>query len=148
MASSAATAPSPILGALGDFRWVRAHVSIFAVGVVLLVCINLLMGSSSLWSLTATGIWGLLLIVHVVVLIIARLSTQLLLDDDDEEIVLLPVKEAVIVNPASGATATWAEATPPPPTEGPPAPPQETVSWEVATNVAQVKRNITEEPTS
>ena len=98
MATQQASTGSILLTSLGDFRWVRAHVSFYAVGAVLLVGANLLVGGSRLWSLTAIGIWSMLLIVHLLLLAIARLSTQLLADDD-EEVALLPMKDAVIVDP-------------------------------------------------
>ena len=148
MASTAGKSPSPILGALGDFRWVRAHVSLFAVGAVLLVCINLLMGSESLWSLTAIGIWAMLLVVHMVILAIARLSVELMADDDEEEIVLLPVKDAVFIEPKADPPASWKTQPPnaePSEAETPSGPSTATngekVSWQIATNAAQAKRD-------
>lgn len=144
MARQPATTGSGFLSAAGDFRWVRVHVSMFAVGVVLLVSLNLLMGGATLWSLTATGIWSLLLIVHLILVAIARLSAELLAEDD-EEVVLLPINDAVIVDPlqAPDPTATWISVQP-----AEAAPDQdettETVSWQIATDVAQAKRQTIE----
>lgn len=134
----------PLLEVLGDSRWVRTHISTLAVGAVLLVCTNLLISSDSLWSLTAIGIWGVLMIVHFLVLIIARLSGQLL-EEDEEEIVLLPVKDAVIVN-RDAARPT--PVTSPVGSPTPSAEPGETVSWQIATDAAQVKRESPKDPTS
>lgn len=143
MASQSASTTSTLTQTIGDFRWVRAHVSFYAVGVVLLVSANLLAGGSRLWSLTAIGIWSILVFIHLIVLVIARLSGELLADDD-EEIVLLPVKDAVIVDPALDPTATWSIVDPTSPTitQAPGA--SETVSWQVATDAAQVKPKSTD----
>ena len=126
---------------LGDARWVRAHISTFCLGAVILVGANLLFGGDDFWSLTAIGIWIMLLIVHIVVVIIARLSLQLMADDE-EEVVLLPIKDAVIIEPAA-APPSWETLTTPEPWREEPKSPvaDETVSWSVATDVAQVKRN-------
>lgn len=149
MATQQAPTGSILLTSLGDFRWVRAHVSLYAVGAVLLVGANLLIGGSRLWSLTAIGIWSMLLIVHLLLLAIARLSTQLLADDD-EEVVLLPVKDAVIVDPKPDPTATWESVEPADAAEDASAENSDTVSWQVATDVAQAKpdANETEAETS
>lgn len=98
-----------------------------------------------MWSLTAIGIWIMLILVHIVIVLIARLSTQLLNDDDDEEVVLLPVKDAVIIQPNADPPASWS--TPVTSTKEPVAAPGEsdTVSWSVATDLAQVKRNLKED---
>lgn len=141
MATSTASTMSTLLATTGDFRWVRAHVSFFAVGAVLLVGANLLVAGARLWSLTAIGIWSMLLVVHLVLLAIARLSEELL-TDDDEEIVVLPVQDAVIVNPQPGdPAATWStnpdDAAS---TDLPEDSENETVSWQVATDLAQARR--------
>lgn len=107
-------------------------------GAVALVGVNLLIGGSRLWSLTAIGIWSMLIIVHLVLLAIARLSTQLLADDD-EEIVLLPVKDAVIVDPKPDPTATWTGVESADSTRDQTAENSETVSWQIATDVAQAR---------
>lgn len=143
MATSPANAPRSVLSTLGDARWVRAHVSTLAVGAVVLVSTNLLIGSDELWSLTVIGIWAMLLVVHVTVLIIARLSGELM-DDDEEEIVLLPVQDAVIVHPSAKPTPTPAASAPPEsgPTSG------ESVSWQVATDAAQARRESAKDESS
>lgn len=149
MATQQAPTGSIWLTSLSDFRWVRAHVSFYAVGAVFLVGVNLLIGGSRLWSLTAIGIWSMLLIVHLLLLAIARLTTQLLADDD-EEVVLLPMKDAVIVDPKPDPTATWQGVEPAESSEDASAESSETVSWQVATDVAQAKpyENDTEAETS
>lgn len=138
MATKSPSTGSILLALVGDFRWVRAHVSIFAVGAVLLVAVNLIIGGARLWSLTAVGIWGMFLIVHLLLLAIARLSIELLADDD-EEVVLLPVRDAVIVDPQPDPTATWFSVEPANSTESPAAESSDLVSWQVATDVAQGK---------
>lgn len=148
MASNAAATASTLIESVGDFRWIRAHVSMFAVGAVLIVCINLILSSSSLWSLTAIGIWAILLLVHLLVLAIARLSNQLIADEDDEEIVLLPVKDAVIVAPSTEVTSSWTDVKAAQSTEEAPAQPGETVSWQIATDAAQANRENSEEQSS
>lgn len=145
MATQPVPTSSILVGSIGDFRWVRAHVSFFAVGAVLLVCANLLIGGSRLWSLTAVGIWSMLIVVHLVLLAIARLSTQLMADDD-EEVVLLPVKDAVIVDPRPDPN-TWTGVEPADATESSPAQATETVSWQIATDTAQAKRQTTDSET-
>lgn len=138
MATRPASTGSVILASFADFRWVRVHVSFFTVGTIILVCANLLIGGSRMWSLTAVGIWSMFLIVHLVSLAIARLSAQLL-QDDDEEVVLLPVKDAVIVDPKPDPTATWLGVEKADSTTASTAEASEAVSWQVATDVAQVK---------
>ncbi len=129
------------LDALGQFRWLRAHISTFCLGAVLLVSANLLAGGSSLWSLTAIGIWIMLLIVHGILIAIARLSTMLMAEDE-EEIVLLPIQDAVVVEPKPDPAATWTTGGPNPGDPAPETPSPETVPWSVATDVAQVRRPI------
>lgn len=148
MAAQPASTTQTLLASLGDFRWLRGHVSVYAVGVVLLVSANLLIGGSSIWSLTAVGIWSLLLFIHVVLLAIARLSIELLTDDDEEEIVLLPVRDAVIVDPtpAPDPTVTWAKVEPASASSAEAAEPNETVSWQVATDAAQAKWKTEKNP--
>lgn len=126
-------------GALGDFRWVRAHVSIFAVGAVLLVIINTLIGGSSLWSLTSIGIWSMLIIVHLVLLAIARLSTELLADDE-ENTQPMPTRDAFVMDPQTNSTESWGRTDQSASTSGNASPNPETVSWQIATDVAQAKR--------
>lgn len=144
MASQPMSTSAILLASLGDFRWVRAHVSFFAVGAILLTGANLLIGGSRLWSLTAIGIWSMLLIVHLVLLAIARLSTELL-TDDDEEVVLLPVQDAVIVDPKPDPTSTWTGVEPANSTNDDTAENSEKVSWQIATDFAQAKPQDNEE---
>lgn len=130
-----------ILGALstiGDMRWLRGHVSTFFVGAVLLILVNLTAGNTTLWSVTATGIWLILLAVHGIVVLIARLSAELVGENTTEETTLLPVKDGIIVSNPPDIGATWV--TPPEPT-----PPTETVSWQIATDAAQRRRSQEDE---
>lgn len=129
--------------------------SVLAVGSVLLLCANLLIGGENIWALTAIGIWALLLLVHVILVVIARLSLQLLEDEDEEEVVLLPVKDAVIVSAPHSTSksspdpaSTWAAASPPAtPAHANPAPPEgESVSWDIATNAARLQRPDSDPP--
>lgn len=140
MASQLVTSASAPLSVFGDFRWVRAHVSFYAVGVVLMVSTNLLIGGSRTWSLTAIGIWSILLFIHLIVLAIARLSNELL-NDDDEEIVLLPVQDAVIVDPSPvpDPSATWTTVESADSESDTTAEASETVSWQIATDAAQAR---------
>lgn len=139
------TSPS-WLNQAGQCRWLRAHISTFCIGAVLLACANLLVGGSNLWSLTAIGIWIMLLVVHLVTLAIARLST-VLMAEDDEEIVLLPIKDALIVERKPDPTVTWAGAEPPSAENADP-PASEKIPWTVATDVAQVRRSSSGEPSA
>lgn len=86
----------------------------------------------------------MLLIVHLVLLAIARLSTQLLTDDDEEEIVLLPVQDAVIVDPQPDPTSSWADLESPQSATSDEAQSDEIVSWQIATDFAQARRQKTE----
>lgn len=124
--------PSSVMTSLADARWLRVHVSVFVIGTVLLVSMNLLAGSADLWSLTVTGIWGMLLLVHVIVLIIARLLLQLG-ENDEETVVVLPVGDAIMV----GSTNTWNTIGPKQHDDGDANESTETVSWQIATDTAQ-----------
>lgn len=64
----------------------RAHISIFAVGSVLLLGIDLLSGGGGIWADTAIGAWGMLVVVHGILMIIARLLQELLADDGEQPI--------------------------------------------------------------
>lgn len=141
--------PSPSwLTRLGNVRWVRGHISTLFIGAVLLVSINLLIGGGEMWALTAIGIWIMLLVVHIVIVLIARLSTELLADDD-EEVVLLPIKDAVIIEPKADPPASWTTTPPVNESDAATTPPNsgETVSWSVATDVAQARRKTRESTT-
>lgn len=147
MTAQPASTTQMLLTHLGDFRWLRAHVSFYAVGVVMLVCANLIIGGSQLWSLTAVGIWSILVFIHMILLAIARLSSELI-EDDDEEVVLLPVKDAVIVHasPEPDPAGTWTAVEPAQSTTDVAAEPAETVSWQVATDTAQAKPKLDTNP--
>lgn len=140
MVSQPAPTVSGPLSVFGDFRWLRAHISIYAVGVILLVGSNLLIGGSRLWSLTAIAIWSIFLFIHLLILVIARLSNELLADDD-EEVVLLPFQDAVIVDPTPvpDPTTTWTTVEPADSARGSGAKPDEAVSWQIATDAAQAR---------
>jgi hypothetical protein len=148
MAAGFASSSTSWLDTLGQFRWLRTHISTFCLGAVLLACANLLIGGSDLWSLTAIGIWIMLLLVHVILLAIARLARELVAEDE-EEIVLLPIQDALIVEPKPDPAATWttSESTATKPHGSMPnGPAAETVPWSVATDVAQVRRPVSGEP--
>lgn len=130
---------SGFLTTVGDFRWLRGHVSTFFVGIVLIICINMIADTSRPWSVTATGIWLLLLAVHGLVLIIARLSVILIAETDDEEVVLLPVQDALIVHKSTGPDSAWADSNLPVDTAVS-AEASETVSWQIATDAAQHRK--------
>lgn len=141
------------------FSLVRAHISVFALGSVLLLVVNLLIGSGSVWAGTWIGAWGLIVVMHAVIAGIAGLILQLLADDDD----IRPASE-VHWSPAETWSTrpvepvdTWSTpstSSPPPPTEEPiaaslahqwkepPPPPKddERVSWETAAQVAWLAR--------
>lgn len=131
---------SVLLSTIGDMRWLRGHVSTFFVGAVLLILVNLSIGNTALWSVTATGIWLILLAVHGIVVLIARLSAELVGETPAEEATSLPVKDGIIVSNPPDIGATWiAPPEPTPPTE------TETVSWQIATDAAQRRRSDRDE---
>lgn len=84
--------------------WLRAHLSTFALGSVVLLAINLLRGSGGIWADTAIGAWGTLVVAHGILLAIARLMTELLADEDDGEI--RPASEMRWPKPPS-SPSTW-----------------------------------------
>lgn len=63
--------------------WLRGHISVFAIGSVILLAVNLLRGSGGVWADTAIGAWAVLVVAHGILLIIARLLQELLSDEDD-----------------------------------------------------------------
>lgn len=65
-----------------QFSYVRAHLSAFALGSVLLLSLNLLVRSPDIWADTWIMAWGMIVIMHVVVAIIATLTIQLMAEDD------------------------------------------------------------------
>ncbi len=66
--------------------WLRAHLSTFALGSVILLVINLLRGSGGIWADTAIGAWGILVLAHGIMLLIARLLGELLSDEEEKEV--------------------------------------------------------------
>lgn len=137
---------NPWLDHLGRGMYIRGHISVYAVGSVFLLALNLLRGSGGIWADTAMGAWGVLVVAHGILLIIARLLQELMAEDAEEPI-----------RPASEmrwqAPSTW---TLPPRTSPQPAPGEdrkatpeatttepeknaadtERVSWQAATNAA------------
>lgn len=128
------------------FSLVRTHISVFAVGSVALLCINLLAGSPQVWASTWISAWALLIIIHAVVAVIATLAIQLLAEDE----AVRPASE-VSWEPA----ATWSAPLPEPsepeapsparptdPWQAQPPPPsdEERVSWKAASDAAWLNR--------
>lgn len=66
--------------------WLRGHISLFALGSVVLLAANLLRGSGGIWADTAIGAWAVLVVAHGIVMIIARLMQELLADEENEDI--------------------------------------------------------------
>lgn len=133
---------------------VRTHISVFALGSVFLLVVNLLVGSASIWATTWIGAWALIVVMHGIVAGIARLVLQLLAEDDD----IRPASEVrwspaeTWSPPPAGSVETWN----PPPTQptappaaplpdqwkAPPPPPRvdDRVSWKTASQVAWLAR--------
>lgn len=63
--------------------WLRGHISVFALGSVILLAINLLRGSGGIWADTAIGAWAVLVLAHGILLVIARLLQELMADEED-----------------------------------------------------------------
>lgn len=102
---SSRTAPTnPWLDHLGRGMWLRAHLSTFALGSVILLVINLLRGSGGIWADTAIGAWGVLVLAHGIMLVIARLLQELLSDEEEEEI--RPSSEMRWPKPST-STSNW-----------------------------------------
>lgn len=66
--------------------WLRGHISVFALGCVVLLVINLIRGSGGIWADTAIGAWAILLVVHGLILVIARLLQELLAEEEEAPI--------------------------------------------------------------
>ena len=66
--------------------YLRAHISVYAVGCVVLLGVDLLGGSGNVWADTAIGAWGMLIVAHGILMIIARLLQELLADDEGPEL--------------------------------------------------------------
>lgn len=78
--------PNPWLDHLSRGMWLRGHISVFALGAVILLTINLIRGSGGIWADTAIGAWAVLLVAHGILMIIARLLQELLADDEGSDI--------------------------------------------------------------
>lgn len=126
------------------FSFVRVHISVFAVGSVLLLTINLLAGSAHIWADRWITAWGLVIIIHATLAGIASLALQLMAEDD-----IRPASE-VSWDPTHAWTEpepapAWPDAPPAPvtqpnpdPWQAPPPPPrdEERVSWQAASDAA------------
>lgn len=153
---STPTGPSPVnpwVDHLGRVSYIRGHISLYAIGCVLLLALNLLFGDGAVWADTAIGAWGILLIAHGIVAVIARLTGELLAEDDGE---VRPATEVrwnapstwgrpprpAAEPPAATPAATPPASTPPTPSEQEAAPEtpadtgSERVSWKEATRAA------------
>ncbi len=73
----------PWLTRLRSFSAVQAHVSLFALGSVLLLAMNLIRSPGDVRADTWIAIWGLIVIMHAVVTGIASLMMQLIAGDDE-----------------------------------------------------------------
>jgi hypothetical protein len=73
----------PWLSRARSFSAVRAHISLFAVGSVLLLAINLMRAPGNVGADRWIAIWGLIVIMHAVVTGIAWLVMQLIAADDE-----------------------------------------------------------------
>lgn len=98
--------------------WLRAHLSTFAIGTVVLLTINLLRGDGGVWADTAIGAWGVLILAHGILLLIARLLQELLANDEEQpirpasEIQWTPQSPWTVVpqgkdSPATGGAASY-----------------------------------------
>jgi hypothetical protein len=135
---------NPWLDHLGRGMYLRAHISVFAVGCVVLLGIDLLGGSGGIWADTAIGAWGMLLVVHGILMIIARLLQELLADDDEQPI--RPASEMQWHAPSTWTLPAWVQQQSSPSnrqtSDAAPAPPQagtdnsDRVSWQAATDAA------------
>ena len=140
------------------FSYVRAHISAFAAGSVILLALNLLVRSPDIWADTWITAWGLLVIMHGVIATMATLATQLMAEDDvrpASEVSWRPVSPDVTwvaplepkpepVSPESPED-TW-QAPPSPEPEGiDTAAEEERVSWQAASDAAWLNRPATDE---
>jgi hypothetical protein len=73
----------PWLTRLRSFSAVQAHISLFALGSVLLLAMNLVRSPCDVRADTWIAIWGLIVIMHAVVTGIASLVMQLVAGDDE-----------------------------------------------------------------
>jgi hypothetical protein len=140
------------LGHLGRVSYIRGHISVFAVGSVVLLVANLLSGSGGVWADTAIVAWAVLVVVHGIIAVIARLLQELLADDEGEPKprpasemrwsspstwAIQPRSREVSASPARAPNAA-PSAPPPGATETPTTTPPESerVSWKAATDAA------------
>lgn len=105
--------PSPgirledVLHQLGQFRWLRGHISTFAVGSVALLTFNLLLPVGTVWAATVIGVWLVLLVAHGILLVMARLSQELLKEDPPPQLAQWrPVEPAVPKTPPAPEKAS------------------------------------------
>lgn len=78
-----------ILSWLKGVGFLTAHISVFAVGIVVLLVINLLRSPEDLWVDRAGAAWALLLVIHGVAIGLIW-AIELLLKDDDEALQVVP----------------------------------------------------------
>lgn len=137
---------------LGRFTYIRAHISTFAVGSVLLLALDLLSQGGGVWADTLIGAWAILLVVHGLIAVIARLLKELL--DDDAEAGLRPASEMRWGSPSTWSRSSrqqrtpvpppWPPTTPQPPRQSGSSPPPDTtkltederVPWQAAVDTA------------
>lgn len=124
------------------FSFVRLHVSIFAIGSVALLALNLLARSESIWADTWISAWGVLVLIHAVVASIATLAIQLLAEDEEirpaDEVQWSPATTWVAPEPVRPAPPDnpWQDVTAPDDEEEP----EERVSWKTAADAAWLTR--------
>ncbi len=151
--------PRDVLDRTQQFSLVRTHISAFAFGSVLLLVINLLIGSASVWAATLIGAWALIVVMHAIIAGLASLILQLLAEDDD----IRPASEVrwrlaetwTATETPAEPTSSWSSLPTPEtaPTadplpdqwKAPPPPPKDTerVSWQTAAQVAWLARPAT-----
>lgn len=137
-------ANTPWLEHLGRGMYLRGHISVYAVGSVVILALNLLLGSGGVWADTAIGAWGMLVVVHGILLMIARLLRELMAEDLTEPV--RPASEMRWQSPstwtlpprASHQTAPpeTRQASPATPDPKPDSADSERVSWQAATDAA------------
>ncbi|HEV2074307.1 MAG TPA: hypothetical protein VGR29_11775 [Thermomicrobiales bacterium] len=150
--------PRDVLYRTQRFSLVRAHISAFAFGSVLLLVVNLLIGSGSIWAATLIGAWALIVVMHAIIAGIASLILQLLAEDDDirpaSEVRWRPAKTWAATEPPAEPASSWSS--PPAPETAPtadplpdqwtapPPPPKDTerVSWQTAAQAAWLARPV------
>ncbi|HWV22734.1 MAG TPA: hypothetical protein VNZ58_00960 [Thermomicrobiales bacterium] len=142
------TPPSEVnrwLSRVQRFAFVRAHISIFAVGSVALLALNLLANPSHVRVDRWIAAWALIVVIHGLIAGMASLALQLLADDD-----IRPASEVRWESFRSWALRTpapeWPDPPPAPTTEpendswpepqAPPPPDDDRVSWQAASDAA------------